>query len=97
LLLVSGFVITVNLEAVGGLMLFSLLVAPPAAACQLSRKYSNSVLLSVILGVAAAVGGLVLSYALDTPTGASIVVVAGGIFGASALLERKRRGAASRR
>jgi len=91
LLLVSGLVITVNLEAIGGLMLFSLLVAPPAAACRLSRRYRTSLLLSVLFGALASVGGLGVSYVLDTPTGASIVVVSSAIFALSALAARLRR------
>lgn len=91
LLVVSGLVITVNLEAVGGLMLFSLLVAPPAAACRLSERYWRSLGLSVLLGAAAALGGLTVSYACNAPTGASIVLVAAAIFAASALAARRRR------
>ena len=89
-LLVSGLVITVNLEAVGGLMLFSLMVAPPAAACRISQKFWVSLWLSALLGAAAALGGLAISYAFDTPTGASIVVVASSIFAVSAILTRKK-------
>jgi len=91
LLLVSGLVITVNLEAIGGLMLFSLLVAPPAAACRLSRRYWTSLGLSMGLGAAAALGGLAVSYALNAPAGASIVVVASAIFALSAVLTEKGR------
>ncbi len=89
LLVVSGLVVTVNLEAVGGLMLFSLLVAPPAAACRLTRRYRSSVLLSALLGAAAALGGLAISYVLNTPTGASIVIVSSAIFAVAALLTKK--------
>ncbi len=85
LLLVSGLVITVNLESVGGLMLFSLLVAPPAAACRVSRGYRTSLVLSVFFGAVASLGGLGISWVLDTPTGASIVVVSSAIFALSAL------------
>ena len=91
LLVVSGLVITVNLEAVGGLMLFSLLVAPPAAACRLSRSYRGSLVLSVVFGAGASLGGLSISWWLNTPTGASIVVVSSTIFAVSALAARMRR------
>ena len=80
LLVVSGLVITVNLEAVGGLMLFSLLVAPPAAASKLTDGYWTTLGLSVTFGAVAALAGFAVSYLLDTPTGATIVVVASAIF-----------------
>jgi len=91
LLLVAGLVIAVNLEAVGGLMLFSLLVAPPAAAQRLSRSYNTTLWLSVVLGMLAAAGGFGVSYLLDVPTGATIVVVASAIFAVCHLLGRRAR------
>lgn len=90
LLLVSGLVITVNLEAIGGLMLFSLLVAPPAAACRLAGAHKGAVWLSAVLGALASVTGLGVSYVLDTPTGASIVLVSGALFAVSAVFSHRR-------
>jgi len=80
LLIVSGLVVTVNLETVGGLMLFSLLVAPPATASRLCRKYWPTVVTSTLLGSIAALTGLGISYVLNAPTGASIVVTSTSIF-----------------
>jgi len=98
LLVVSGLVVTVNLEAVGGLMLFSLLVAPAAAASSLTDRYWTTLCLSVAFGAVAALGGFAVSYALDTPTGATIVVVASAIFLlCSTLAKRSRRRYASLR
>jgi len=94
MLVICGLVVTVNLEAVGGLMLFSLLVAPAAAAAKLTRRYWTALGLSVAFGAVSALGGFAVSYALDTPTGATIVVVASLLFlGCSALGARlERRG-----
>ena len=72
-------------------MLFSLLVAPAAAAQRLSQRYWTSLWLTVLFGAAASLGGLAISYVLNAPTGASIVVVSSAIFGLAALIGRKRR------
>ena len=83
-----GLAITVNLEAVGGLMLYSLLVNPAAAARQLTDRFSRALALTVLL----AAGSLAMG--LDWPAGASIVLVSSGMFAAAAIVRAQRGGAA---
>ncbi len=90
-LALCGVVASINLTTVGGLLLFSLMVNPASAAMQLSRRLPVILLLSGALAASAAVGGLFLSLALDLPAGALIILLSGGIFGASVLLSRWRR------
>jgi manganese/iron transport system permease protein len=80
-----GLAITVNLEAVGGLMLYSLLVNPAAAARQLTDRFSRALVLAGVLAAGSAAGGLLLSLRLDWPAGASIVLVSSAVFAAAAL------------
>lgn len=91
-LVMAGAVVTVYLDIAGGLMLYGLLVNPAAAARQLGRSYVGCLLLSVGLGVSGALLGLWISYALDAPTGASIVVALGALFAVSLVVGRVRRG-----
>jgi manganese/iron transport system permease protein len=76
----SGFTVTVNLNIVGGLMLFSLLTNPAVAAMQMARGYRSSAMLSMLLGALSAMGGLVLSFLMDWPAGASIVLISSLIY-----------------
>lgn len=78
-----GFTVTVNLNVVGGLMLYSLLTNPAVAALQLAKGYKSVVALSMALGAFAALGGLVVSLILDWPAGASIVLVSSLIYALS--------------
>jgi manganese/iron transport system permease protein len=87
-----GLAVTVNLEAVGGLMLYSLLVNPAAAARQWTSRFVPALVASVGLGAAAACGGLGLSLGLGWPVGASIVLVSSAVFAVSALPALWRRG-----
>ena len=91
LLVVTGGVITVNLYTIGGLMLFSLLVNPAAAALQLGLRFGLALPVSVLFGVLSAVTGLAVSFFLGWPAGASIVVVSSLIF-LSAVVFRIARG-----
>lgn len=85
-----GFTVTVNLNIVGGLMLYSLLVNPAVAALQLARGYRSVVLLSMVLGAASALGGLLASFLFDWPAGASIVLASSIIYVASLLVRAVR-------
>jgi len=90
LLAVSGAAVTINLQTVGGLMLFSLLVNPAAAATRLTHSYNGALVFSVIFGVLASLGGLMISYLLNAPAGASIVLVSCAMFFAAALVQKAR-------
>ena len=70
-----GFTVTVNLQIVGGLMLYSLVINPAVAAMQVTHTYRAAVAVSMALGALCAAGGLALSFALNWPSGASIVLV----------------------
>jgi manganese/iron transport system permease protein len=79
-----GVVLTVNLPLVGGLMIFSLITNPAAAAYQICRGHRAVVLTSTALGTLSAVGGFIASYYLNLPTGACIVLVSTALFAAAA-------------
>ena len=78
-----GFTVTVNLNIVGGLMLYSLLTNPAVAALQLARGYKAVVIGSMTLGALSALGGLAVSFLFNWPAGASIVLVSSLIYAVS--------------
>ncbi|MGD0310716.1 MAG: metal ABC transporter permease [Acidobacteriota bacterium] len=91
-LLMSLMALTVvlSIEVVGIVLVSALLVTPAAAAYQLTEKFRRMMLLSILIGVASAVGGLLLSYKLNTASGATIVLLSTLIFFVSALLSPRR-------
>ena len=91
LLLWCGLAVTVNLQAVGGLMLYSLVVNPAAAARQITDRYEASFAWTVGLAVASACGGLGLSLAAGWPAGASIVLVSSALFAPAVAARLVRR------
>jgi manganese/iron transport system permease protein len=91
LLFICGTTITLNLNTVGGLLIFSLIVNPPSAAYQLTYSLSRMLVLSAAFAVASCLVGLAISYVFNAPTGAVIVLVSGGILAASIALSPKRR------
>lgn len=70
-----GLVLTVNLQAVGGLMIFSLITNPAVAAFRIAKGFVPVCIVASALGAASALGGFFAAYWLDLPTGACIVLV----------------------
>jgi len=76
-LVLCGATLTVNLSTVGGLMIYTLISVPAAAAFQVCRGYRSAALWSSLLGAACALGGFAAAYLLrefEVPVGACIVM-----------------------
>jgi len=83
--------VAVSLKLVGGILIYSLLMLPASAASQLVYDMKKLLFLAPVLGGGSALGGLGLSLALDLPVGASIALVAAGVFAFATLISPKRR------
>jgi ABC-type Mn2+/Zn2+ transport system permease subunit len=68
--------VTTSFRTVGALLVFGLLVGPPAAAGVLVRRVPVVMALAVVLGAAAVVAGLVISYHAGTAAGATVAMAA---------------------
>jgi ABC-type Mn2+/Zn2+ transport system permease subunit len=72
--------IVTSFRAVGTLLVFGLLIAPPATASLLARSVPMMMLTAAALGCAAVVVGLLLSWHLGTAAGATVAAVAVAAF-----------------
>jgi ABC-type Mn2+/Zn2+ transport system permease subunit len=92
-LLVSLMALTVvlSIKVVGIVLVSALLITPAAAAYQLTENFRRMMALSALIGVSSTVGGLLLSYELNTAAGATIVLLATLIFFVAALVSPRRR------
>jgi len=91
LLVLLALTVVVSLKAVGIILVEALLVLPAATAYQLTNRYGMMFLLSWVAGVVASGVGLVVSYYLEIPSGAAIVIAATALFGLATLVSPKRR------
>ncbi|HCO96201.1 MAG TPA: cation ABC transporter permease [Phycisphaerales bacterium] len=80
-----GLILAVNLPLVGGLMIFSLITCPAAAAYQICTGHKSVIVAATFFGMASAVIGFLVSYYLNLPTGACIVIISALFFTVSAL------------
>lgn len=90
-LVLTAAVMTVNFQTVGGLMIYSLITNPAAAAFQLVRGHTRVTVLATVLGAVSGLGGFLLSAWTDLPTGAVIVLLSSLLVIAAALWRRARR------
>lgn len=80
LLALVTLVIVGSFQTVGTLLVFGLLVGPPATAALLVRRVPTIMALGALVGIVSVVGGLVLSYHANTAGSASIALVAVAVF-----------------
>ena len=90
-LFLTGATVTASLRSIGGLLIFSLILNPAAAAYQLTYSMKRMFLLSAAFGVLSGWIGLFISYLFNIPSGATIVVTSSVIFMIAAIFSPKRK------
>ena len=90
-LLLTGATVAASLRSIGGLLIFSLILNPAAAAYQLTYSMKRMFILSAAFGVLSGWIGLLVSYLLDVPSGAAIVITSSIIFMVAAIFSPKRK------
>ncbi len=90
-LFLTGATVTASLRSIGGLLIFSLILNPAAAAYQLTYSMKRMFLLSACFGVLSGWIGLLFSYLFNIPSGATIVITSSAIFMLAAIFSPKRK------
>ena len=72
---ICSVVVVLGMRLLGSLLISSLIIFPTLTAMRLGRTFKGIVAISVVVSVLAFLIGLVLSYMLATPTGATVVIV----------------------
>jgi zinc transport system permease protein len=73
-------VVAVSMKIAGFLLITALLIIPAAAARRFSNSPEGMAVMASVVAVVAVAGGLLLSAALDAPSGPAIVLVASAVF-----------------
>ncbi len=69
-----------SFQAVGALLVFGLLIAPPATAVLLARRVPTMMAVAAALGIFEVVAGLLISFHFDTAAGATMSGLAVAVF-----------------
>jgi zinc transport system permease protein len=72
--------VVISMKVIGIILVSALLVIPGAAASVLTKRYRSMIIASIVIALFSTIGGLLISYALDLASGATIVTLASLIF-----------------
>ena len=92
LAVLTAVTVVLGMRMMGALLISSLIIFPPLAAMRVFRSFKSVTVCSAVLSVACFVTGMTASYALETPSGASVVCADILAFAAFALAGRVRDG-----
>ncbi len=76
----TGITVVIGIRAIGTLLISALIIFPAIIALQFSRGFKGTLILAVIISTLTVIGGLLLSFILDYPSGSTIVLLNSGIF-----------------
>ncbi len=96
MLILLALTVVVSLQTVGVGLVAAMLVTPAATAYLMTRRLSSMMALAAVIGAAASVAGLYLSYYLNVASGAAVVLAATLAF-VVAFVAAPRRGVLARR
>jgi zinc transport system permease protein len=90
LLCMIALTIVLLIQIVGLILVMALLILPAASAVQFSNSIPRMMVIAVVLSAFITTSGLMLSYQLDLPSGATIIVIAGFVYFLSIVSKRIR-------
>lgn len=70
-----SIIVVLGMRLMGSLLISSLIIFPTLSSMQIVKKFKSVVLLSTCISIISFIIGLILSYNLEAPTGATIVIV----------------------
>lgn len=81
LMILTAISIVTLIQVVGILLVIALLTIPVAIASELATNFLKIMLLSILCGILISLSGLMASYFIEFPSGASIILIGGGLLG----------------
>lgn len=78
--LLAAFTVAISMRVVGSLLVSAIMIVPVAIAQLFARSFKATLVGGILVGVATCVCGLFITYVLDISPGATIVVLAIGIY-----------------
>jgi len=88
LLVLTALTVVLLVTVVGVVLVIALLTIPAAISGRFTSMLSHMMGLAIVVSAALTTGGLALSYGLNTPTGATIVLLAAAAYVVSVVLAR---------
>lgn len=88
LMLLIALSIVVLIQVVGIILLIALLTIPVAIGSELSTRFMRIIAISILTGMLICLGGLIISYNIEFPSGPAIILVGGALLGLIKIVKR---------
>jgi zinc transport system permease protein len=75
LVLLTALTVVLAMKVVGIMLVSSLLILPSVTALQFSRGFRATIVISCVMGIISVISGIIISFVLDLPSGATIVLL----------------------
>ncbi len=82
LVILTALTVVLAMKLVGIMLISALLILPAATALQVARGFRTALLVAAVFGSGSVISGIFLSFALNLPTGATVVLLSFIIFAA---------------
>ncbi|GAB3115253.1 metal ABC transporter permease [Janibacter alkaliphilus] len=86
LAIMTAVTVVVSMRVIGLLLISALMILPNATGQILGRSFRSSLAWATLVGVACSLGGVILSFFADTPSGGTIVLLTIAVFVLASLL-----------
>ncbi|MGC2064181.1 MAG: metal ABC transporter permease [Thermodesulfovibrionales bacterium] len=91
LVMLTGITVVLTMKVVGIMLTSALLILPASTAFQLARGFRNAMVISAVTSVTSVVAGIFISFMMNLPTGATVVLLNAGFFLAAFLYKQHGR------
>lgn len=88
LMLMTAITVVLAIKIVGIILITAYVVIPASFARQISKSFLSMTVISIVMGVLSSIVGLIISYHLDLPSGAVIIILQVVIFLISAAINK---------
>lgn len=78
--IITGMTIAIMMPIVGALLVAAILILPAAISMRLSKSFNGVILIGILVAMFGMFGGLITSYYVDTPPGATITLIYLAVF-----------------
>ncbi len=75
LVLLTAITVVLAMKVVGILLISALLILPPVTAMQIAKSFKTTIIVSALSGISSVLSGIFVSFALNLPAGATIVII----------------------
>ena len=90
LAVLTAVTVVLGMRMMGALLISSLIIFPALSAMRLCRSFKAVVITAAVISAVCFIAGIICSYFLETPTGASVVVADLAAFAAASVIGRHR-------